>query len=240
MDELENIRKKMINLSLEKNLCHLAPALSCIDMIYVLYKDILTKDDKFILSKGHACISLYTILREIGLNPNVDCGHPDIDIKNGIECTTGSLGHGLPIAVGMAFAKKIKGEKGHIYVLMGDGECQEGTTWESLLIASRYKLNNLTIIIDKNNIQAIDFIDNILPLGDLKQKFKVFGCNCIELFDGHNINSFKLVVSVKSKDKPIAIISNTIKGKGLTCSENKPDWHARTPKKEDLDEKYLC
>ena len=115
--------------------------------------------------------------------------HLELDKKNGINCTFGSLGHGLPISTGMAFAKKIKKEKGKIYVLMSDGECQEGTTWESLMIAAKHKLDNLVVIIDYNKIQALTRLDEALPLNDLSKKFKSFNWNSIRVRNGHSFNS---------------------------------------------------
>lgn len=134
---------------------HLASALSCVPILSKIY-DKMKKDDVFILSKGHGSMALYVVLRAKGYKPDTSKLHPDIDVKNGISATTGSLGHGLPLAVGMAWAKKIKKEKGTIRVLMGDGECAEGTTWESLLIIDTFKINNIEIYIDDNGYQALD------------------------------------------------------------------------------------
>ena len=151
----KELRKKTLDLAVEKGEGHLGGSFSEIEILISLYKEVLKDEDKFILSKGHCCYPLYLLLKEKGLNPKTS-PHPDIDIENGINCTTGSLGHGLPIGVGMAFARKIQKKSGRIYVLMGDGECQEGTTWESSLIASQHKLTNLTVIIDHNKLQALD------------------------------------------------------------------------------------
>lgn len=151
--------KKLIRETLELSYkegdsSHLASALSCIPLLVKIYNK-MKKEDVFILSKGHGSMALYAMLRSKGYKPDVSKLHPDIDIKNGISATTGSLGHGLPLAVGMAWAKKIKNEKGIIRVLMGDGECTEGTTWESLLIINTLKLDNLEIYIDDNGYQAL-------------------------------------------------------------------------------------
>ena len=167
------------------------------------------------------------LLKEKGFNPELTT-HLEIDPKNGIHCTTGSLGHGLPIATGMAFARKIKKIKGKIYVMLSDGECQEGTTWESLLIASKHKLDNLILLIDYNKIQALSRIEDALPLHDLAKKFKSFNWNCINIKNGH---SFKSIISFFKKKniqkRPTVIIINTIKGKGIKEFENDPVWHAR-------------
>jgi len=213
---------------------HIAPALSCIDILVALYDNILTENDKFILSKGHACLSLYIMLLKKGLNPDINKHHPDIDIENGIECTTGSLGHGLPISVGMALAKKLKNEKGFIYVLLSDGECQEGTTWESIQIAVHHKLDNLIIIIDNNKLQSLDFIKNILSSPtSLYDKFKSFGIKSLAIADGHNITMLTNMLKESHYNSPKVIIANTIKGKGISFIENKPEWHARFPTEEE-------
>ena len=143
----KELRKKVIDLGLEKGDAHLGGSFSEIEILIALFDIVLKEEDKFILSKGHACHPLYILLRERGCNPKIS-GHPDICETEGLFCTTGSLGHGLPIGVGMAFARKKLNKEGKIYVLMGDGECQEGTTWESSLIANHHKLDNLVVIFD--------------------------------------------------------------------------------------------
>jgi transketolase len=210
---------------------HLGGSFSCVDILVCLYDNILTDNDKFILSKGHAYLALYCILKEKGLNPALS-GHPDIDVKNGIECTTGSLGHGLPIAVGMALAKKLKGEKGRIFVLIGDGEFQEGTTWESINIAAHHHLDNLTLIIDNNKLQALDFTENIQNLEDLWEFFYIRGW-IPRYIDGHDLCDLELALSAENENHPYVIICNTIKGKGVSYMENKAMWHVRTPTQEE-------
>jgi len=161
------------------------------------------------------------------LNPKLTT-HLELDVKNGIHCTTGSLGHGFPIATGMAFARKKQKIPGKVYVMMSDGECQEGTTWESLLIGSKHKLDNLVVIVDYNKIQALSRLKDVLPLEDLSSKFKAFNWNCAEVKDGHSFKS--LITCFKKqykKGKPLAIIINTIKSKGIKEFENDPVWHAR-------------
>ena len=188
-----------------------------------LYDVVLKPEDKFILSKGHACYPLYVLLREKGYNPRIS-GHPDYDSENRLEATTGSLGHGLPLGVGMALAKKIKKQNGQIYVLLGCGECQEGTIWESSLIASHHKLNNLTAIVDYNKIQGSAKTNDVLFLGDLNQKFQSFGWHVLEI-DGHNFQEIIPALQQPTYEKPKMIIANTIKGKGVSFMENNPDWH---------------
>jgi len=212
---------------IKKGEAHLGGSFSMIETLIALYEIILKKNDKFILSKSHSSFPLCLLLKERGLNPKLTT-HLEIDPKNGIYCTTGSLGHPLPIATGMAFARKIKNIKGKIYVMLSDGECQEGTTWESLLIASKHELDNFIILIDYNKIQALSRLKDALPLHDLSKKFKSFNWNCINIKNGHSFKS--LISSMKKKNiknKPTAIIINTIKGKGIKEFENNPIWHAR-------------
>ena len=198
-----------------------------IEILLTLYEVIIKKNDKFILSKAHASFPLCLLLKEKGLKPQLTT-HLEIDKKNGIHCTTGSLGHGLPIATGMAFARKQQKIPGKVYVMISDGECQEGTTWESLLIGSKHKLDNLVVLVDYNKIQALSKLKDALPLEDLSTKFKAFNWDCVKVKDGHSFKS--LIPSFKRKNKkgkPLAIIINTIKAKGIKEFENDPAWHAR-------------
>jgi len=206
-----------------------------IEILVSLYDGVLREEDKFILSKGHAYAPLYLILKERGYNPNFS-GHPDIDVENGIPCTTGSLGHGLPMGTGMAFARKLKGQKGRIYVLMSDGECQEGTTWEASDVASQHKLNNLTAIIDYNKIQALNRIEEVSP-ENFVEKFSAFGWYVDEV-DGHNFQQLISTLKKNVEQKPHMIIAHTIKGKGVSYIENDPSWHARPPTKEQFEQAY--
>ena len=214
---------------------------SMIEIIIALFSKILKKKDKFILSKAHASFPLCILLTERGLKPKITT-HLEIDEKNGIHCTTGSLGHGLPIAAGMAFANKILKKKEKIYVLISDGECQEGTTWETLLVASKHKLDNLIILVDYNKIQALSKLDDAIPLHNLVNKIKSFNINCINVNNGHNFISILNSLNQKNKKKlPTAIIFNTIKGKGVKEFENDPVWHARklNPKEINIAKKRL-
>ena len=220
---------------IKKGEAHLGGSFSMIETLLTLYEVIMKKDDKFILSKAHASYPLCILLQNKGLNPKLTT-HLELDKKNGIHCTTGSLGHGLPIATGMAFARKKQKIPGKVYVMISDGECQEGTTWESLLIGSKHKLDNLAVIIDYNKIQALSRLKDGLPLEDLSNKFKAFNWNCTEVKDGHSFKS--LVTSFKQQNKrgkPLAIIINTIKGKGIEEFEDDPIWHARQLKEKDIE-----
>ena len=234
-NKAKKLRQDTFLAFIKKGEAHLGGSFSIIETLLALYEVIMKKNDKFILSKAHASYPLCTLLQDRGLNPKLTT-HLELDIKNGIHCTTGSLGHGLPIATGMAFARKKQKIPGKVYVMMSDGECQEGTTWETLLIGSKHKLDNLVVIVDYNKIQALSRLSDVLPLKDLSAKFKAFNWNCINVKDGHSFKS--LISSFKRKDKkgkPLAIIVNTIKGKGIREFENDPIWHARQLKGKEIE-----
>lgn len=232
MDERsKQIRRDTIKLSKTHGGYHFGGSFSCIEILIALYDFALMHNDKFILSKGHSCWPLYVILREKGYNPIIE-GHPRRDPYNGIHCTTGSLGHGFPTAIGIALAKKIANKKGKVFVLMGDGECQEGTTWESMLIAAKYRLDNLVVIIDWNKIQGSGFVTNILPIEGLGKIAKEIGWRFSEV-DGHHV--LDIVTEIKQADlnKPSLVIAKTVKGKGVSFMENNPSYHAKW-----LDDEY--
>jgi transketolase len=229
------LRKETFNAFIEKGEAHLGGSFSMIESLVFLYDFVMNKNDKFILSKSHASFPLCILLKSKGFNPHITT-HLEYDQKNGISCTTGSLGHGLPIATGMALARKINKIKGRIFVMISDGECQEGTTWESLLIASKHQLNNLVILVDYNKIQALSKIEDVLPLHDLSFKFKSFNLKVINVQNGHSFKSLKKSFSkFKDEKKPIVIILNTIKGKGIKEFENDPVWHARKLQKNEIE-----
>ena len=227
VDKALKLRQDTFNAFIEYGEAHLGGSFSMIEMLLALHEEVLTTKDKFILSKAHSSFPYCIYLRDNGLNPKLST-HLEIDLENNIHCTTGSLGHGLPISLGMALARKIQKKKGNIYVMISDGECQEGTTWESLLIAAKHKLDNLIIVVDYNKLQALSTIEEALPLESLSKKFKAFNCNCIEIKNGH---SFKSLINgfnkIKKLGRPNVIITHTIKGKGIKEFENDPVWHAR-------------
>lgn len=236
IDKAFKLRQKTFLSFIEKKEAHLGGSFSIIETLIVLYYKILNlKKDKFILSKSHASFPLCLILIDNNLKPKLST-HLEIDEKNGIFCTTGSLGHGLPIATGMAFARKKLKKRGLIYVMISDGECQEGTTWESLLIASKHKLDNLVIVVDYNKIQALSRIKDALPLDNLLNKFKAFNCNSIEVKNGHSFkNLIKAFKKIKNLGKPNVILLHTVKGKGIKEFENDPVWHARQLKGKEIE-----
>ena len=229
----KQVRRDTMKLSKANGGYHYGGSFSCVEILITLYDHVLMPDDKFILSKGHACWPLYVILRERGFNPKLG-GHPTLDERAGINFTTGSEGHGFPAAVGMALARKIKNKPGKIYVLMGDGECQEGTTWESLLMAAHYRLDNLVVIADWNLFQGAGAVDRILPIPNFGDSARILGWISREV-DGHDINRIKeaLCTYDQTLRNPRLIIANTIKGRGVSFMEAKGEWHAKFPNKEE-------
>ena len=235
VNRAKKLRQDTFKAFVEHGEAHLGGSFSMIEILIALFEEIMVNEDKFILSKAHASFPLCLVLKEKGLNPRMTT-HLEIDPDNGIHCTTGSLGHGLPIATGMALARSIKRQKGNIYVMMSDGEYQEGTTWESLLIGAKHQLHNMTVIIDYNKIQALTTLSDGLPLDDLALKFRAFNWDCDVIEDGH---SFEEIIDVfqrhRNGSKPRSIIANTTKSKGITFFENDPRWHARKIKGEELE-----
>lgn len=223
----KQIRRDTIKLAKANGGYHFGGSFSCVEILIALFDHVMTpfddRKDKFIMSKGHACFPYYVLLREKGFNPALE-GHPKRDIHQGIECTTGSMGHGLPTAIGMAMAKKLKGEEGKVYVLMGDGECQEGTTWESMLIAERFKLDNLVVIVDDNSIQGSGRVKDILP-NKMLEVATVIGWYAT-IAAGHEMRSLINELKVETRS-PKLIMARTFKGKGVSFMEDKPEWHAK-------------
>ena len=228
----KQVRRDTIELMRLYGGTHFGGSLSCVEILVALYDSVLTKDDIFILSKGHACWPLYVLLRERGLNPKMEA-HPHMDAHNGIHCTTGSLGHGLPFALGIALAKKIKGEPGRVYVLMGDGECQEGTLWESLNIAKNQEINNITVIIDKNGIQGSR---NTAPM-PLMSLGEILNWRCVAV-NGHEVKTLERVFSTTSPEIRLLVKAITTKGRGVSFMENKIPWHSK-PLSPELEERAM-
>jgi transketolase len=220
---------------------HVGSSMSLVEIIRVLYKKFIKKNkSKFILSKGHGCLALYAVLFDNGFIKKKDLlsigqfnsnlgGHPEHDKVNGVEISTGALGHGLPIAVGMAIASKIKKDKKHFFVVCGDGEINEGSIWEALLSASKHKLDNLTLLIDYNKLQSYGKTNEILDLEPLTDKFKSFNFKTFNV-NGHDINEIESTLdrTLKTKKKPSVIICHTVKGKGISVAEGNPGWHHRS------------
>lgn len=233
---------------------HMGAAFSMADIISVLYfDDVLRYDalnpgweerDKFILSKGHASYALYAVLAKAGYFPKEELrhvgqigskfgGHPKMYDIPGVEASTGALGHGLSFAIGIAYANKVDQKQSHVYVVLGDGECQEGSIWEGALSAPTLELDNLTVIVDHNKLQAMDRLENIVQMKPFADKWRAFGWHVLEI-DGHNYTEIRNALLARQSGKPVLIIANTIKGKGVSFMENVPIWHFRMPNEQEL------
>ncbi len=210
------VRRHALRLAYEAHSGHIGGSLSCVEILLALYDRLMNPDSQFILSKGHACWSLYAILRDRGHTPKL-LAHPERDPWNGIEATTGSLGHGLPMALGMAWAKTLEQKPGRVYVLMGDGEFQEGTTWEALQLAAKLQLPNLRIIVDANGIQGSGPL--ALPLRASRIGVAI-GLKPV-IVDGHDIEAATAVV-----ERYPMVIARTVKGRGVSFMEGVPAWHS--------------
>lgn len=244
------IRGELIKISNQTKTPHLGSSLSCVDILVALYWGLMKIDpnqiadenrDRFILSKGHAATTLYVSLYKRGLIPSIVydtfgengsllAEHPICNPSLGIEASGGSLGHGLSIGLGMALSSKIKNIPYKVFVLMSDGECNEGSVWEAAMLAPALNLGNLIAIIDFNKWQATGRSEEITSLASLKDKFQAFGWNSYEV-DGHDIKSIVDIYTNNLVDssKPIAIIANTIKGKGVSFMEDDNNWHYKIP-----------
>jgi len=233
---MKSLIKNIIDLSYKNKEGHIGSSLSILDLLYVLYKNFINYDNKFVLSKGHASLGLYVVLDHFKLlncDINTFCkfnselgGHPSNKIEN-IECSTGSLGHGFPFALGLAMSKKIQKQSGKIFTIIGDGEANEGTVWETALLGSHQKLNNLCCILDHNHST-----DRALNIGNMIDKFKSFGWYCSEI-DGHNHDEIYNACLLTTSESPHFILANTIKGKGCSMTKNNPEWHHKSPNDEE-------
>lgn len=233
---VKDVGREMIKLGVDNGGYHFGGGLSAIHLLVALYDEVLTDEDRFILSKGHSCWAQYVFLRERGLDPKLE-GHPSRDPENGIWCTTGSEGHGLPVGLGMAKARKMQGRDGRIFVMMGDGECQEGTTWEAMLTAASHNLDNVVAILDWNGIQGSGFVRDILPMPDIGKIAEIIGW-AVTTIDGHDFEEIFPALGKATPGKPHMIVANTVKGKGVSYMEDVPSWHARFPNKEELQQAY--
>ena len=233
------IRIKSLQMITNANSSHIGSCLSVADVLAVVHQNVYENGDELVFSKGHAAAALYASLAnlnliseesliEFGSDGTEMIGHVNHAV-NGIRFSTGSLGHGFPIAVGIAAASKQK----KVFVIISDGELNEGTTWESLAIASQLQLNNLTVVIDTNGIQSFGNTNEVLNLEPLIDKFQSFGWFCLEI-DGHSVESLIKSLEISSNDKPKIIIARTIKGKGLLAMEGKLEWHYKSPSKEEV------
>lgn len=250
LDERSRLLRRLIFRAIEKGgRGHIGPALSLVEIIRVLYDDFLrfrpddpkwAARDRFILSKGHGCLALYAVLADKGFFPAAEfdrfCrfdsilgGHPET-IVPGVEACTGALGHGLSIGLGMALAARMQQRDSKLYVLMGDGEINEGSVWEAAACADKHRLANLTAIIDYNKIQSAGSVFEIQSMEPLADKWASFGFRVFEC-NGHDVGALRRVFRAAAEDRsdqPRAVICHTVKGKGIRAAENNPAWHHKS------------
>lgn len=258
VSELKNmartIRTDILKMVHEAGSGHPGGSLSAAEIVTVLYFNVLNVNpkqpkwedrDRFILSKGHCCPVLYACLARRGFFEVAELaslrkygsklqGHPDMNKCPGIDMTSGSLGNGIGCAVGMAIAGKVKNEKHKVFVMLGDGECQEGVVWEAAMCAAHHKLTNLVAIVDVNGLQIIDTTDKIMNIEPLADKWRSFGWKVLEM-DGHDVAQVVTTLNyAKAIEGPVAVLAHTVKGKGVSFMEGVAKWHGAAPSGEEL------
>jgi transketolase len=259
IDELERtarkLRGRIIEMSHKSGAAHLGSALSCVELLLAAYAWGVRVDpllpsaevrDRLILSKGHAASALYAVAAEVGFFPEslldtfgVNGGklpeQPAPQLLPGIEAATGSLGHGLPLGVGMALASKIRGLGFRVVVILSDGECNEGSVWEAAMFAAAHKLHNLTVLVDYNKWQATGRSDEVMALAPLAEKFRAFGWEAREV-DGHDLDALRteLTGAARNDGAPTALICHTVKGRGVSFMEDDNNWHYRVPTADEV------
>jgi transketolase len=260
VEELQTIAKQMrreiVEMITHAGSGHPGGSLSAVEIVVTLFFDVLRHDpsnpqwadrDRFILSKGHAAPVLYSVMAECGYTPkeqlntlrklgSIYQGHPDRRFIPALEASTGSLGEGLSLGIGMALAAKLDSRPSRAYVVLGDGEIQEGQIWEAAMFGGDKKVDNLVAIVDYNRIQLDGFVDQIMPLEPLVDKWRAFNWHVIEL-DGHSIPALQAAFAeaASTSGKPTAIIAHTIKGKGVSFMENNPKFHGVAPTEEEME-----
>jgi len=250
----KRMRRTVIEMITEAKSGHPGGSLSAAEIVVTLFFDVMNHDpanpkwpdrDRFLLSKGHCCPILYAVMAEFGYSPkdklntlrklgSVYQGHPDVRFLPTLEASTGSLGQGVSLATGMGLAARLDARPSRTYVVLGDGEIQEGQIWEAAMAAGSYKLDNIVAIVDSNKIQLDGFVKDIMPLDPLVEKWKRFDWHVIEI-DGHDIPSLQraFAEAAATKGMPTCIVANTIKGKGVSFMENNPKFHGMAPTKEE-------
>jgi transketolase len=242
-------RKRILDISQKVTALHAAPAFSCVEMTDVIYRGLMrmkpdgSPADVFLMSKGHGCMTQYVILEELGVLPTVELdryctpegilgAHPDRG-NPGIEASTGSLGHGMGLAVGMAYAERLKNTDARIYALLSDGELQEGSSWEGAMMAANLNLDNLLVFADMNDFGGMHRMSEYhTAFYPMKEKFEAFGWECA-MVNGHDAGAMRAAAMTRRGGKPFVLLCNTIKGKGVSYMENVPIWHYRSPNKEE-------
>lgn len=243
-----SLRRIVVDTMAKAGRGHLGPAMSLMEIMRVLYDDVLAlrpsephwpDRDRFILSKGHGCLALYTLLADKGFFPRVTLdtfcqhdsilgGHPEHGVVPGVEASTGALGHGLSIGVGLALAARMKGRSWRTFVVLGDGELNEGSVWEAAMAAGKHHLTALTTIVDYNKMQSYGPTAEVQELEPLADKFEAFGFAVAEV-DGHDVAALRRVFASLplAQDRPSCIIAHTVKGKGIPMAEHNANWHHR-------------
>jgi transketolase len=249
------IRRHGMEMTHKSHASHIASILSVADIVAVLYSGVMKVNprnprgperDRFVLSKGHAGVAVYAALAELGffkleeLNTYYSDGSRlsgHVSHKNipGVELSTGSLGHGVCVACGMAMAAKLNEQPHHVWCIVGDGECNEGAVWETALFANRYLLDNFTVIVDCNGMQAMGFTKDVMPIDNLAEKWRCFGWDTADV-DGHDHKQLRAAFCSQTKGKPRCIVAHTIKGKGISHMENNLLWHYRDPQAESYEQ----
>ena len=250
------MRERTIDIIVEGKTGHIGGDMSVMEILTELYFDQMNISpenmddpdrDKFVMSKGHSMEAYYAVLAEKGFFPIEEViekfskfgskyiGHPNNKLP-GIEMNSGSLGHGLPVCVGMALAAKMNGQGYRTYTVMGDGELAEGSVWEGAMAASHYKLDNLCAVVDRNRLQISGNTEDVMAHDDLHERFRSFGWHVIDVADGNDISQLKAAFeeAKETKGKPTVLIANTVKGKGSPAMEHKAGWHHKVPNQEEL------
>lgn len=241
--KLHATRRKLIEMHLASRVGHLGGNLSCLDVMMLIHHEFLDVGDKFILSKGHSAGALYITLNSLGLISDAEintfhsdgtrfAAHPVASLVDNIDFSTGSLGHGLSLACGVAMAWRLQGRHQKVYCLLSDGEWQEGSTWEALIFAAHHRLSNLTIIVDKNGLQGFGRVSEVASMDDLAEKLKPFNV-VVSTTNGHQLNSMRCALKYKHKSVQV-VICETIKGYGLADFEGTVDSHYLPPSEKQL------
>jgi transketolase len=238
-------RRRILDVSQRVGALHIAPAFSCLEMTDVIYHGLMqSPQDLFVMSKGHGCLSQYVILEDLGIMPTEEIeryctpagvlgAHPDRG-NPGIVASTGSLGHGLGMSVGMAYAEKLKNEGIRVFVVLSDGELQEGSTWEAAMTAANHRLDNLLLFVDLNDFSGLERMSEAHPaMYPVAEKFRAFGWEVAES-SGHDAAAVYAAAAARKADgKPFVLIGKTVKGRGVAFMEHVPIWHYRSPNKEE-------
>lgn len=237
-------RKRILDVSQRVGALHIAPAFSCLEMTDVIYRGLMRDGkDVFLMSKGHGCVSQYVILEDLGIMPTEEIeryctpqgilgAHPDRGTP-GIVASTGSLGHGMGLGVGMAYAEKLKASDARIYVLLSDGELQEGSSWEGAMMAANLCVNNLVALVDLNDFGGMHKMSEYhTAFYPLREKFESFGWEC-GVVNGHDAGAMHAAITARKGDKPFALLCQTVKGRGVSYMENVAIWHYRSPNKDE-------